>query len=176
MTLDQQIQVWNAIGTWLAGIATFAAVVVSLRLASRVDRVRLKVHAGIRLLFLGDRSPAEELLEIHVTNLGDRPVTVTSVGWAIGKRKKRRYCLQNLSGRYTAQYPKELAHGQSASFQVSFVETPRWANDFVGKFIASGGESLSTLVAQVHTSVGQAVEVWAEPNLIEKLTQVRENG
>lgn len=100
MTLDQQIQVWNAIGTWLAGIATFAAVVVSLLLATRADRVRLKVHAGIRLLFIGDGSPAEELLEIHVTNLGDRPATVTSVGWAIGKRKKKRYCLQNLSGRY----------------------------------------------------------------------------
>lgn len=176
MTLDQQIQVWNAIGTWLAGIATFAAVVVSLRLVSRADRVRLKVHAGIRLLFIGDGSPAEELLEIHVTNLGDRPATVTSVGWAIGKRKKRRYCLQSLSGRYTAQYPKELAHGQSASFQVSFVETPHWANDFVDKFVASGGEPLNTLVAQVHTSVGQTVEVRAEPNLIEALTKVRENG
>lgn len=169
MNLDQQIQVWNAVGTWLAGIATFAAVVVSLRLASRAEHVRLKAHAGIRLLFFGDGSPAEELVEIHVTNLGERPVTVVSVGWSIGKGKRKRYCMQSLSGSYTAQYPKDLAHGQSASFQVSFVETPHWASDFVKKFVAPSGESLSTLIALIHTSVGQTVEIKAEQNLIEKL-------
>jgi hypothetical protein len=31
MTLDQQMQSCNAVGTWLAGIATFTIVVVSLR-------------------------------------------------------------------------------------------------------------------------------------------------
>jgi hypothetical protein len=173
MTLDQQIQVWNAVGTWLAGIATFAAVVVSLRLASRYDRVRLKTYAGIRLLYIGDGTPAQELVEINVTNLGERPVTISTVGWAIGKGKKRRYCIQNLSGPYTSQYPIELTHGKSASFQVFFPVTPNWLSDFSNKFTASGEESLSTLVATVHTSVGQTVEVKVEDNLINKLMEAR---
>ncbi len=176
MTLDQTIQVWNVVGTWLAGFATFAAVLVSLHLASRRDRVRLMTHAGIRRLYAGDGSPAEELVEIHVTNLGDRAVTVNSVGWAIGKGKKKQYCLQNLSGSYTAQYPKELPHGQSASFQVSFMDTPQWPTDFVNEFVAPSGESLSTLVALVNTSVGQTIEVKAEQNLIKRLVQIRVNS
>lgn len=176
MTLDQQIQVWNAVGTWLSGIATFAAVVVSLYLASRSSRVSLKAHAGLRLLFLGDGTPAQELVEINVTNLGERPVTISSVGWAIGKGKKKRYCMQNPSGPYTAQYPIELTHGKSASFQVFFPATPNWLSDFSKDFAASGGEPLSTLVATIHTSVGQTIEVKAEDDLIKKLAEVRTNG
>jgi len=53
MTLDQQIQMWNVIGTWLAGIATFAAVVLSLRLARKAKSIRLQANAGIRLIFAG---------------------------------------------------------------------------------------------------------------------------
>ena len=117
MTVDQQIQVWNAVGTWLAGIATFVAVVVSLRLAGKAERVRMKVSAGVRLLIRGDGTPAERQIEIGVTNLAERPVTVDSVGWAIGKGKHRQYCLQNVSGPDSSQYPVELAHGKRAGFK-----------------------------------------------------------
>ncbi|MGB9150190.1 MAG: hypothetical protein WCB36_08075 [Burkholderiales bacterium] len=196
MTLDQQIQLWNTIGTWLAGIATFVAVVVSLRLASRADRVRLKIHAGVRLQFMGDGSPPTELIEIHVTNLAERPVTIQTVGWAIGEGKTKRFCIQSVCGPYTAQYPKEIAHGNSASFQVAIDIAPTWFDNFVTGFVNSSPDSLNlktlnwfdnyemesvhsksnllnTLVAVVHTSVGQNIETKAESNLIEKLRQVQ---
>ena len=80
MTFDQKIQLWNAIGTWVAGIATFCAVIVSLHLARRVEKVRLRTRVGIRQMFQGDGTPGQELLEFHITNLGDRPVTVVSLG------------------------------------------------------------------------------------------------
>ena len=175
MTVDQKIQLWNAIGTWVAGIATFAAVVVSLHLARRVEKVRLRARVGIRQMFQGDGTPGQELLEFHVTNLGDRPVTVVSLGWSIGKGKKRRFGLQTLCGPYTAQHPKELAHGQSASFHVSFISAPNWANDFVSKFVDSGPEPLDTLRAQVHTSVGPSTDVQPEDNVFNKLKEAR-NG
>jgi len=38
MSLDQQIQIWIAVGAWLGAAATFSAVVVSLRLATRPER------------------------------------------------------------------------------------------------------------------------------------------
>ncbi|WP_151071184.1 hypothetical protein [Cupriavidus oxalaticus] len=173
MTLDQKIQIWNAVGTWLAGIATFTAVVVSLYIALRSDRVRLKIHAGLRVFIIGDGTPAQDMVEIGVTNLGERPVTITGVGWAVGRGKNKRYCLQNVSGRYTNDYPIEISHGKSASFQVLFSSTPNWLHDFSNNFIASGGESISTLVAMVHTSVGQSIEVKAEGNLMERLLEVR---
>jgi hypothetical protein len=112
MNLDQKIQVWNAVGTWLAGIATFAAVVVSLYLARRADRIRIQANVGIRLVFAGDGTPAEEHVGITATNHGDRPVIINSIGWRVGKGKTARHCIQPVAGEYTHQCPKQLTHGE----------------------------------------------------------------
>lgn len=177
MTLDQQIQIWNAVGTWLAGIATFGAVVVSLHLARRSEKVRLKVFAGLRMVVRGDGSPSEEHLNIGITNIGDRPTTITTVGWAVGSGKQRRHCIQPVSGDWTAQYPIELAHGKTANFMVSFTHTPNWLTEFANGFLRSlSDKELNTLVAQVHTSLGQTVEVKPESGLLERLKKTRKDG
>lgn len=170
MTLDQQIQFWNAIGTWVAGVATFAAVVVSLHLSRRAERVNLRVNVGVRLVFAGDGSPAEEHVSFWVVNLGDRTVNVLSVGWCVGQYKAKRFCIQSVAGRYTQQYPKQLAHGEQASFLVSFQVSPDWAKEFATGFVKDLSEkNLKTLRGMVNTSVGQAIEVRPESNLLERL-------
>lgn len=161
----------------MAGIATFAAVVVSLRLARKAEDVRLKVSAGVRLLFRGDGTPAEKQIEISVTNLADRPITIDSVGWAVGKGKNRQYCLQNVSGPHSSQYPAELVHGKRASFLVSLKHTPDWPREFANNFVQSVEDRyLNTLVAQVHTSVGKTIEVKAEKGLIDLIKKSRSDG
>ena len=170
MTLDQQIQVWNAVGTWLAGIATFGAVVVSLHLARKADAIRLQASAGIRLVFAGDGTPAEEHVGISAVNRGDRPVTINSIGWRIGKGKNARHCIQPVVGQYTHQYPKQLAHGDQASFLVSFKAMPGWPKDFATGFVQDlRPRNLKTLRAIIHTSVGESIEVVPENNLLERL-------
>ena len=177
MTFDQQIQIWMVVGTWLAGLATVAAVVAALYLAQRSEKVRLKAHAGLREIILGDGSPAEEHLNISVTNLGERAIRINSVGWAIGKRKKRRFCIQTVSGPYTKQYPIELAHGESADFMVSFRATPNWTREFAHGFVKDlSDKSLTTLVALVHTSVGQTVEVRPEKELLHEFKNAGNTG
>ena len=173
MTLDQKIQIWVAVGTWLAGLATLAAVVVALRLAKRVEKVKLKVNAGLRELVIGDGSPFQEHLAISVTNLGERPVTINSVGWAVGKGKHRRFAMQTVAGVYSAQYPIELAYGKAANFMVSFLVI-NWPKDFATGFVRDlSDRNLKTLVAQIHTSVGQTVEVKPEYDLLEELKKYR---
>lgn len=170
MTLDQKIQIWNAVGTWLAGIATFFAVVVSLYLARKADAVKIKANVGVRLVFAGDGTPAEEHVGFGVANLGGRPVNVVSIGWSIGKRKNKRYCIQPVAGQYTHQYPKLLAHGEQASFLVSFTAAPNWVKEFASGFVQDTGErNLKTLRALVNTSVGKVIEVVPEKNLLERL-------
>lgn len=170
MTLDQQINLGNMIGTWVAGIATLSAVLVSLHLARRSERLRLKVTAGLRLIIAGDGSPAEEHVEIRVVNLGDRVVTVNTVGWRVGKRKEARFCIQPVSGTWTQDYPKQLAHGETGSFLVSFKATPNWMSNFAHGFLRDLSESsLSTLRVQVHTSLGQTIDAVPEKDLIGKL-------
>jgi len=177
MTLDQKIQVWMVIGTWLAGFATLGAVIVALYLARRAEKVRLKVQAGLRIIVPGYDSQSQEHLDISVTNLGERPVTINSVGWAVGRRKHRRFCIQTVSGPYTKQYPIELAHGKSADFMVSFRATPSWPKDFATDFIKDlSDKSLKTLVALVQTSVGQTVKVRPEKELLERLKKAGKTG
>lgn len=171
MTLDQQIQIWNTVGTWLAAIATFVAVLVSLFLAQKSDRVNLRANAGIRLVFAGDGTPPEEHVGISVVNLGDRPVNVTSIGWCVGRGRNKRYCVQPVAGHYTHQYPKQLAHGEQATFMVSFKAAPDWPRKFVTDFVKDvSDKNLRTLRALVSTSVGRRdFEVKPEKNLLDKL-------
>jgi hypothetical protein len=177
MTLDQKIQIWVAVGTWVAGLATLAAVIVALRLAKQVEKVKLKVYAGLRELVMGDGSPFQDHLCINVTNLGERPVTIHSAGWAVGKGKHRRFAIQTVAAVYTTQYPVELAYGKEAKFMVSFLVVPTWARDFATGFVRDlSDKNLNTLVAQVHTSVGQTVEVKPEKGLLEELKKYRAPG
>src|SRR5712664_574728 len=126
MALDQKIQILIAVGTWVAGLATLASVIVALRLAKQVEKVKLKVHVGLRELVMGDGSPFQDHLSISVTNLGERAVTINSAGWAVGKGKHRKFAIQTVAAVYTAQYPIELTYGKSANFMVSFLIAPNW--------------------------------------------------
>ena len=168
MTFDQKVQLWMVVGTWVAGLATLLAVMTALYLAKNVEKVRLRISVGIREVVPGDGSPAEYVW-FDVTNVGQRPVTITGVGWVIGKRKKRKNYFQPLSGSWTKQCPAELTHGQNANFTVSLSDMPNWASDFAEFINDPSGQSLKTLKAQIFTSVGQTFEVKPESNLIDRL-------
>jgi len=172
VTVDQQIAVWNAVGTWVAGIATLCAVLVSLHLARRSERIRIRGSAGIRLITEGDGTPAEQHVQISAVNHGDRVVIVNSVGWRVGKRDDTRFCIQPVSGRWTQDYPKQLAHGEQASFLVSFKATPEWPTHFARTFVRDiSDKNLKTLRALIYTSLGQTIEVVPEPDLLKKLRE-----
>lgn len=172
MTIDQKIQIWNAVGTWLAGIATFIAVLVSLYLARRAEAVKIKADVGIRLVFAGDGTAAEEHVGFSIVNLGDRSVNIVSIGWSVGKGKSKRHCIQPAAGQYSHQYPKQLAHAEQASFLVSFKTMPNWPKDFAQGFVKDMSEkNLKTLRALINTSFGKAIEVVPENNLLDKLRE-----
>ncbi len=170
--MDPRVDLWAAIGTWFGGLGSFAAAVVALYLARRSEKPRLKVAVGLRELTSYDGSPGQEFLCFDVTSLGDRPVTINSIGWAVGKRKWRKYCMQTVAGEFTAECPVELNYGKNAKFMVSFSLAPNWIANFAGRFVQDlSDRSLRTLVAQVHTSVGRTIEVRPEENLIRRLRE-----
>jgi hypothetical protein len=136
--------------------------------------VRLKVDVGLALAVVGDGSPLQTHLEFRVTNMGERPVSVNSVGWAIGKGKNRSFAMQPLYSPYSAQCPIELAYGKTASFLVSFEVMPDWKREFATGFVRDLSDKyLQTLVAQVHTSVGKTVEVHPRRDLLDALKEFR---
>ena len=166
-------EVWTVVGTWFAGVATLVAAGVALYLARRGERVRLRIFVGVRLLVGGgmDRAP---YLCFDVTNIGDRPVVVSNIGWVIGKRKARRYCIQVLEGLPWKQCPAELTHGQQAQFMVALSGTPDWTQEFATGFVEDP-RLLETLRAQIFTSVGQTFEHKPERGVIDRLRQALED-
>jgi len=77
-----------------------------------------------------------------------------------------------VSGRFTTQFPVELAHGKNADFMVSFLATPNWLQEFSTRFIQDlSDRSMKTLVAQIHTSIGETIEVRPEKDLIRRLRE-----
>ena len=169
MTFEQKVQLWMVFGVWFAGLATLAAVVTSLCFSRSAKKVRLKIFVGIRQRIRGDGSPGEDHVCFNVTNVGERPVIITTVGWVVGKRKKRKYCIQPFFESYSPKCPVELKHGENASLVFSLAKEPDWVRDFKKFLDDTSDKSLKTLRAQIFTSVGQTFEIKPEGSLIDLL-------
>lgn len=76
------LHVWEVVGVWATGLATFLSVVVSLSLARRAG-VRLTVSArAMALVGAGPgQYPFTGVVLIKVKNVGGRPATIEGVGW-----------------------------------------------------------------------------------------------
>jgi hypothetical protein len=122
MTVTDPYRLWEVLGVWAGAAATFAAVVVSLRLARRAEQPRLIVEIDQRVLL----NPAEvddpanvrledfpDVIVLTVTNVGATRVRVNSVGWHwVLIRGKG--ALQNppeLRDRSRPDWPTVLEHG-----------------------------------------------------------------
>lgn len=74
----------GAIGQAIGALATAAAVILSLWIVLSERRPKLRISAGLRLIFNGDGTPATDVISINVANVGLRAVTCTALGWRTG--------------------------------------------------------------------------------------------
>lgn len=166
MNFDQAMMLLNALGSWVAGAGSLAAVGVALWLARRVEKVKLDAWVGHRVLVRAGTKA--ECLGINVTNLGERPVTISSIGWIIGHGKGRRVCFQQIPQSSPTNYPKRIEYGEEAMFLVDDFST--WASYFKSGFLEEFNDrDLKTLRLQVHTSVGHIENVVPENGLLDRL-------
>ena len=151
---DWTIQFLNMLGTWVAAAGTIAAAFTAVWLGYRTGRVKLDACADIGETFDPDGS-FDEGLVIHVTNLGERPVIISSVDWRIGKRGKI-----IVDQRILRQCPRKLEHGERTSFFGSFHYPPSWLESFATNVVRVADKShIKTLRARIHTSVGRTTNV-----------------
>lgn len=168
LTFDQKVQLWNTAGTWFAGIAGVAAVITSLYLATRTSRVRLKAYATM-MLAVGHGGPNERLVGVSVTNVGERPVTITGISWRVGRRKSMRYAAQMWTVHLSSHLPCELAHGHTGDFRLSLDEAPAWPQMFREKILKD--DYLDTLRIVISSSVGTDVVVRPAESILRLLAK-----
>lgn len=169
---DWCLHFWEVVGAWFTGLATFAAVVVSLVLARR-EGIRITVSAGHRLLVQGQEPPWPELLVITVRNVGSRRVTVEGVGWR--RRPWLRlhgYQAFDPTGGYPGP-PTAIEPGDSRSFSLPLSHTQmQWGEDFVEHFVGRWpriGVHLIRVIAW--TPSGTQCSAFLEPSLKQWLVE-----
>jgi hypothetical protein len=108
----------NSFAPWLSAIGTLIAVAVSLYLARRADRPRVRVHTAIARIVVEGQTPAQgvRVLDISVTNHGGRPITVQGLAWRTGLLRKRHYVQIGPNNRHSARLPAKLDYGDKVAF------------------------------------------------------------
>ena len=170
------LQELDVLGTWVAGLGTLLAVIVSLYLARAQGRIKLRVVTGERQIITHGSNEIPNAVVVFVTNCSQRPAKVTHISWQIGFRKKRHFFQIFNDPRYE-NLPKMLNEGEEGQFIVPYKihgndedRDKTVAQDFLE------GSTLpriyiSTLKCVVRASVGQQFEVKVEKNLRGRLLQ-----
>ena len=109
---DYMIRVLAMVGTWVAGLASFAAVVTALCLARRTEKLQLQVRVHTwgrteRMPPLYGTFVRFDYWRYCIVNTSFRPVTVERVGWVWREkfRRKRRW------ERVAKELPRKLEPG-----------------------------------------------------------------
>jgi hypothetical protein len=159
------VAIYKTFAPWLSATGTVSAVVVSLYLATRDKRIRLKVNAGLRKLVMPGQklSQGTDIVSITVTNVGYRAATINSLYWRVGFFKKAHIVQmpENLSA-----LPTKLADGDESSFPLNLSS---WAKDIDGflKVIPSRLPKIGvkSIKIGVYTTNGERFESKIEPRL-----------
>ena len=169
---DWCLHFWDVIGIWFTGIATFAAVLVSLALARR-EGIRITISAGVRDLVLpGTELPFPEMLSITVRNIGSRPAPIEGIAWRRRPWSSRyAYQLFDSTGGYPGP-PRTVDVGQSTTFMLPLSHTSRirWGAEFLNDF-AGRWPGLGARLVRVHawTPVGQRCSSFLEASLRQRI-------
>jgi hypothetical protein len=168
------VAAWEAIGTWVSGIATLAAVIAALYIARRDNAVRLKLFATVGQIAGNPNIPLERKhLWISVTNVGYRAVKLNTIGWRSGLFHfkspwlGRKYAVINVGQPYGPNPPVKLEHGDAVNWMIPLDE---WLRDSPHKIVAKPyWLGLMTSRIQAFTSTGETVNSKVNPGLLEKI-------
>jgi hypothetical protein len=180
---ENELELWNVVGTWLSGIATTAAVIVSLYLARRTERVHLRVSAGVRTLVTMGSNEHPEFLMISVVNEGSRPVIVAALGWSMGWMSwgpfKRMHFYQPPSLLpQESPLPTTLAHGHVGRYLFPLHGADDWVKSFAAQVaklpLWKRKMYLKALRLHISPTIGRDQTFPVESRLIERLLEVAE--
>ncbi len=167
----------NSFAPWLAALGTISAVVVSLLLALRTTKIKLKTKAAIyNIVAPGQRvSDSPEYVQIQVVNHGFRDATVNGIMWSykpvLGRR--RTFVMVPPANPYSSTLPAKIAHGDSANFLLTIDEFKRGADTLLDVVLkAKRPESaVGRIRAGVYTSTGDEFLTRIDKTLREQLLE-----
>ena len=166
----------NTFAPWLSAVGTIAAVVVSLYLAQRSGKIKIRVSCGIyRVAGYGQSlAAAPEYLQIRAVNHGFREATIQGIMWQYGKwRTKQKLVMAPPVNPLSARLPARLAPGESASFLFTMTEFKNGADALVALLRRSGTPHLAAnrLRVGVYTTTGEEILASVDSQVLGLLIQ-----
>lgn len=140
---------WIMVATWVAGIATSAAVIVSLYLANRKPKPILYSSISACILQPIGRG-MEHGIVINVANAGTVPVQLSGIEWTFNSKSK---IAQFFEHPHSDVFPRKLGTGESASYYLILGKND-WAKSFIKSIIDDGG-NIDKLAYQVKIGTGK---------------------
>ena len=155
-------ETWNFINSfapWFSALGTLCAVLVSLYLAFRTSRPRVRVSCSIvRAIPTGQRlGDGAEFFQIRVVNRGFREVVVSGIMWKQRGLRRRSYVVFPPDDPYSTKVPAKLQYGDQVHFFFPTKTFSRSASELLKTFGAAGPSSLKLrlLSAGVYASTGE---------------------
>lgn len=143
---------WIMVATWVAGISTTAAVVVSLYLANRKPKPIL--YSSISSCILQPLGVGivgmKQGLVINVANAGSVPVQLSGIEWTFDSKIK---IAQFFDNTHSDVFPRKLRSGESASYYLIFNKND-WAS--FRESISDHGGNIDKLAYNVNIGTGKA--------------------
>ena len=124
-------QFLEVLGVWVAALATFLATYTALRLANKENKQAISVIARPMTQVLG-MNPKEKthLFQVQATNIGNRPVTIHTVGFSSPVAGGNVVLPMALAG--SSSLPVLLSHGEMAqwNYPIEMQNGKNWYNNF----------------------------------------------
>ncbi|MCR4291965.1 MAG: hypothetical protein NUV76_03705 [Candidatus Kuenenia sp.] len=169
------LQLWSVIGTWLAAIGTVGAVVTSLWLAFRQNKIKLKVSAEYIRQKVTGHDETRDCCFIKVVNAGPNPAKISYISWQVHRWFKKKYIQQDVNLLKSDTISKYLIKGDEANYFIYFNEKIgdyNWIASFLKNMVGEDSQKLiRSLKVIVHTSFGQSFTRKVEDSLIERLEE-----
>lgn len=154
----------NSFAPWLSALGTVSAVLVSLWLARRDYKVRLKIYVYINS-FLNENKENLEYLAIEIFNIGRREVQISGIVWQIGCLRKRHLVQFIIKNSISSSLPIKLKDGEAASY---YLPLDNWIKSEAVKLTHNITE-LNFIRLQVTTTVQDIFTTKIHKNLKERL-------
>ncbi len=166
----------NSFAPWLAAAGTVAAVITSLYLSRRGDRISLKLSVGIRELVVSKEGSGHttDVLWFNVTNLGRRSATLTQLYWKTNPLRKPGFVWVAPRNSYSSEFPVTLKDGDTANYVMPLDEFENNVAPYMKKKLSGRwGRLKSWLVfAYVATSTGDVFCKRPEVELRQRLLEL----
>ena len=170
-TTDQWINISIAVGTFVSGAGTLAAVIVALRIARRPGPVELEVSMSASDRTSQQGEPLINLY-IYITNIGVNTAVLRYMTWLIGRWPRKSYIPL-----LPWDEPAQLPYGKSCTVGTSIGQKSPPNFKEVLAFRHLKGKKLSTLRLRITTVSGQNAILTPPQDVLSKLENaMAENG